>query len=56
MIGIEINPNGNEYLVNMPKTIQKNEPIKKVTMQVIRYNLVFLERSNLLRYEMSKPG
>lgn len=56
MQGSDINPKGKVTLLGMLTNTQAMPPNKNSTVAVIRYTLVFLEESNLLKYDSNIPG
>lgn len=56
MHGSEMSPKGKVTLLGMLTNTQAIPPNKKSTVEVTRYTRVFLEESNLLKYESSIPG
>ena len=55
-MGSEMIAYGNECDVVRSNRIQDNEPMKQDRHPMIKYILVDLDRSNLLRYDSNKPG
>lgn len=51
-----MSPKGKVTLLGMLTKTHAIPPKRKRTVDVTRYTLVFLEESNLLRYESSMPG